>query len=298
MKLKGLFADKSAGVQLLIFIGIFAVVTIVTLLLTTLLTVVLHVDMQARAPMLVMQAVSSLLMWGGSAAIATYLFTCDSVFVYWKNNSVTFQWLLLGVIIFAFSMPTISLLAGWNEQLHLPESLAKLEELMVKSEEAAREATELLTGGSGVGLFLVELIVIAAIPALVEELFFRGVMQNLMYRSTSNTHIAVWSTAVVFSLLHFQFFGFVPRMVMGAILGYLYHYGRSLWINTTAHFFNNAIALSAYWIAARVESLKDIQSENLSVSVETVSASVLSLSIAVVLLWVMKREIEEREKAD
>src|SRR5690606_2422366 len=90
---------------------------------------------------------------------------------------------------------------------------------------------------------LLNLLVIAIIPAIGEELLFRGCLQPVFHRWTKNIHIAIWITAIIFSAIHVQFYGFIPRMLMGAVFGYMLYWGRSIWLPIIAHFINNATAV-------------------------------------------------------
>ena len=159
------------------------------------------------------------------------------------------KWLLglAGVVIMLLLVPLNELLAEWNDSWQL----GRLGEWMRSLQDQTEGITEQLLGNPTVGGLLASLLVVALIPAVSEELFFRGGVQNLLERWFGNAHAAIWVTAVVFSLGHGEVFSFVPRFVMGATLGYLYVYGRSLVPNMLAHFVNNAVVVVLYWLVAR-----------------------------------------------
>lgn len=140
------------------------------------------------------------------------------------------------------ALPMISMLAEWNKGMELPSFLASMEAMMRDMEEASKVLTERFLNTTSVGMMFVNLFVMAFLPALCEEMMFRGWMQRVLGKSV-NYHTAVWVSAFVFSAIHFQFYGFVPRMVIGAALGYLYYYTGSLWAPIVAHFTNNAAAV-------------------------------------------------------
>ena len=98
---------------------------------------------------------------------------------------------------------------------------------------------------------LFNLLVVAVVPAVCEEAFFRVGIQNLMHRWTGNIHAAIWITAALFSVVHFEAYSFMPRFLMGALLGYLFVYGGSFVVNASAHFVNNAVVVALYWLSAR-----------------------------------------------
>ena len=103
------------------------------------------------------------------------------------------------------------------------------------------------------------LVVIAIIPAIGEELVFRGIVQNELLRWTKNAHISIWLAAIVFSTVHLQFYGFLPRVVLGAMFGYLYHWSGNLWLAMFAHFVNNAVQVVALFFYQRGNLQYDVE---------------------------------------
>ena len=120
------------------------------------------------------------------------------------------QHLLFGLLAFLFSYALVSFLNQWNQGFVLPEALRSVEEWMRTLEDAAMETTMLLLSGQGVGYFLLNLLIVAGLAALSEELFFRGALQQFLQEKIPNGHASVWITAFIFSLVHFQFYGFFP----------------------------------------------------------------------------------------
>ena len=147
--------------------------------------------------------------------------------------------------------PFINWLAELNGQMHLPAALSGIETWMKNSEAAATQITEAFTKGTSVGVLIINLIVIALMAALSEEVFFRGIVQKILMECTRNKHAAVWIGAALFSAFHMQFFGFIPRMLMGGYLGYLFLWSGSLWPGIIAHFVNNGMAVYLVWLANR-----------------------------------------------
>ena len=139
--------------------------------------------------------------------------------------------------------PLVSITAYWNNGIQLPESLHAIEELLRSMEDSANDLTLQIMQGNSVWILLV---VMALLPAIGEEFLFRGGLQKGIQNKTGNAHLAVWVTAFVFSFIHFQFYGFIPRFVLGVALGYFYVYGKSLWIPIWAHFVNNSTAVLSY----------------------------------------------------
>jgi membrane protease YdiL (CAAX protease family) len=154
-----------------------------------------------------------------------------------KNAGIFF---LIAPLLIITASPLIDVSAFINKLL-IPEN-SWLERTFKPTEELAEIMTRLfLEPSSGVPL-VVAFLSIAIIPALCEELVFRGVMMPLLAKMTRNIHAAVWITAFLFSLIHMQFYGFLPRMIMGALLGYFVVWSGSLWASILAHFINNASA--------------------------------------------------------
>ena len=139
--------------------------------------------------------------------------------------------------------PAITLVGLWNKQMELPAFMAPVENWMRAQEEAAEAVTSILLAGEGITTLLFNLIVIAAAAGITEEFLFRGALQRVIGRWTHNHHIAIWSTAAAFSAFHMQFFGFLPRMLLGAYFGYLLYWSRNIWLPVFAHFVNNAFAV-------------------------------------------------------
>lgn len=149
----------------------------------------------------------------------------------------------LVILIMVSSAPFFEFTVYLNEQMQLPSFLKGLEDWMrVKEDEMAALTKALLTRDS-VGGLLINLFMIGILAAVGEELLFRGCLQNILLKWTGKIHIAIWLTAFVFSAIHFQFFGFLPRMLIGALCGYLYFWGKSIWLPILAHFINNASAI-------------------------------------------------------
>lgn len=140
--------------------------------------------------------------------------------------------------------PSITLLSWINEQLSFPEWAAPLETWMKEHEDLAQDFTYKLINGDGICPYLSNIIVIALTAAVSEELLFRGALQRIIGRWTENPHTVIWITAILFSAFHLQFYGFIPRMLLGAYFGYLLLWSKNIWLPICAHFFNNALTVT------------------------------------------------------
>ncbi|AMR31050.1 hypothetical protein A0256_06230 [Mucilaginibacter sp. PAMC 26640] len=151
-------------------------------------------------------------------------------------------------LIMMVSMPPIEMLSNINQQMVLPKFLSGLERWMKESEAQAQKLIVLLLKMNGVGDVLKNVILIGLFTAIVEELTFRGVLQTIMLRWTKNTHAAIWVTAALFSAFHMEFYGFLPRMLLGGLFGYFVAWSGSIWPAIWGHFLNNGAAVVATYL--------------------------------------------------
>ena len=211
------------------------------------------------------------------------------------DNSPYLRSVFLGVLIMVAALPLVNLLMEINLRLTLPESLSSLEEWMRRSEEGAAELTRnFLNVDTWQGL-LFNIFMIAVIPAIGEEFIFRGALLKTLREWSGSGQLAVWVAAILFSALHFQFFGFLPRLLLGLLLGYMMLWSGNIWIPVVAHFFNNAAAVIFYYLFYNEYTTFDLENlgERMGVHEGLYLLSVVSLLLLVVLFW-MFRDIEKR----
>jgi len=164
------------------------------------------------------------------------------------NNLVKPTTALLCVLLFVSLIPIVNLLININAQISFPEEFIQIEqwfkEQQTKQEQIIKKFTLMNTQGD----LLLNIFVMALVPAFSEELFFRGVLQNLVLEWKKNIHFAVFLTAFLFAVVHQQFYTFIPIFFLGAILGYIYCLTANIWLPITIHFLNNFLAvLSSYF---------------------------------------------------
>ncbi len=153
--------------------------------------------------------------------------------------------LFLYVIFLAiFLLPLIGFIVHLNQQIHLPKALAGIEQWMQQQQEDNDHILEVILQATDVPTFILNLLICAALPAICEEFFFRGTLQNLFQKWTKNQHIAIWLTGFIFSAIHLQFNGFFARWLLGVYLGYLLWWSGSLWVPIFAHFLHNALSVT------------------------------------------------------
>jgi membrane protease YdiL (CAAX protease family) len=158
------------------------------------------------------------------------------------------------VVILAFCViPVTSFTGQINSAMELPDWLSGVEKWMIDKEDHAHHIFNLILVGDTFPLLLLNIFMIAIIPAIGEELIFRGVLQRLFYGVFRSGHVAIWLAAFIFSAIHFQFYGLVPRFILGLLFGYLFFWSGSLWLPVIAHFVNNAIpVVAAYFNGGRM----------------------------------------------
>ena len=172
-----------------------------------------------------------------------------------KTNS-TFHYLPLVIFLFLSFLPLINVTVEFNKMLELPNFLSSLEEWIKAAEESAMKTTKSLLSMESKSDLIISIFLVGIVPAISEELAFRGVVQQILTDNSKNYHIGIWVSAILFSAIHFQFFGFLPRMLLGAFFGYLFYWTKSIWFPIFAHFINNSLAvLAAYYLG--VEGMEE-----------------------------------------
>ena len=193
--------------------------------------------------LLFMQGVQTIVLFGVTTLVGVWFTERENPFNQMSlNRGLSFKQVLISFFFAVVALPFIAMLAEWNKGMEFPSFLASVEEMMRQMEESAKVLTERFLNTSSVGMMFTNLFVMAFLPAMCEEMLFRGWLQRILVARV-NYHVAIWVVAFVFSAIHFQFYGFVPRMLIGAALGYLYCYTGSLWAPIIAHFTNNAMAV-------------------------------------------------------
>jgi hypothetical protein len=147
-----------------------------------------------------------------------------------------------------FSIPIINHLVEINQNLSFPESLKSIEQWMSQKEENANQIMVEFLKADNISALLLNLFMIAVLPAVGEELLFRGVLQRLIGKWLKNKHVGIFLAAVLFSAMHLQFYGFLPRLALGILFGYLFLWSGTLWLPIMAHFINNATAVIAFYV--------------------------------------------------
>ena len=234
------------------------------------------------------------------------LFLLPSLMIAYLGAKAPFSWLQLdkkadwkvflwAVGIMLVALPAINLLAQWNQQMVLPTWLSELEEWMKNKEAEAEWLTKQFMSATTVSALLVNLFLMAVLPAVSEEITFRGVLMKLFkvrgerleVRGESIPHLAIWCSAILFSAIHMQFYGFVPRMLMGALFGYMLVWTGSLWVPILMHFTNNAMAVLLYFVSLRAGW--DMEEVDAIGTNDTLWLGVVSMILTIVGIYAFRR---------
>lgn len=147
------------------------------------------------------------------------------------------------IFLILLAQPVIGWTGELNSHLSFPRWLAFLEEWMKRTELQGELITEAFLSTTSVKGLLVNVFMIALLPAFAEEILFRGTLASLLKSATRNVHVAVFISAFIFAAIHLQFYGFLPRFLLGMALGYLFFWSGSLWLPVVAHFTNNFLSV-------------------------------------------------------
>ncbi len=167
----------------------------------------------------------------------------------WVNKAPSFRSIALAVIVYIVALPAMNWLVDWNEGLHLPQALHDLEKMLHEMEDSAQGVTSDLLTTKTWGGMLLRVLLIGVLTGMGEEFFFRAGMLGSLHFDRVKRHVAVWAVAFIFSAIHMQFFGFVPRLLMGAWFGYLMLWSGEVWTPIIAHALNNSVVVVFTFLA-------------------------------------------------
>ena len=167
------------------------------------------------------------------------------------DKAPTWMALLVIVAFYIVSLPAMNWLVTINEAMTLPSWMSGIEQWMRASEDSAAQATKAILDIHTIGSLIATVFVVGFMAGLSEEMIFRGAMLRTMQDSRLGTHAVVWLVAIIFSAFHMQFYGFLPRMVLGVWLGYLLVWTGSLWVPIIAHTLNNSTVVVFSYLSHR-----------------------------------------------
>ena len=205
------------------------------------------------------------------------------------HRNISIRHIVICLILIVVGAPFINWTGAFNEMLHFPANFQHLEMLMRNSEASASQMINALMDTSSIGSILSNLLVIALLPAISEEVLFRGVLQNMLLAKMRKPWLAILVTAIVFSAFHMQFLSFLPRVILGVILGVLYYQTKNLWVPIIFHFFNNALGVLSSGLASSTENAM----ENIGVGSQWPLA-LISLTLLIVVVYYIKPKAKIR----
>src|SRR5690606_20870712 len=201
----------------------------------------------------------------------------------WKTYALSILFL------FAFA-PCMSLIADWNAHMQFSESWSNLQEWMRMKEDEMALLTERIVMTTAWDKLLLNIVVIAVLPAIGEELFFRGALQQIGTRIFKNEYIAVWVVALIFSAIHIQFYGFFPRLLLGVFFGYLVIWTRNIWTAVFAHFVNNSmVVILAFYYATQGKSYAALMESDSYPIIVYLASFIFSIIIAFIFYQYIRR---------
>lgn len=239
---------------------------------------------------MLMQVLGTLVMMAVPAFVFAKIVNKHPIQYLGFSNKINALQILLVVAIAFVALFLSGGLGELNKLIPLSNSLKiKFEKLEQDYEKQVMIFANMKTFGD----YFLSMIMIAILPAIFEELLFRGALQKLLIDWFKTPHIAILVTSILFSAIHFSFYGFLPRMILGMVLGYLYFFGKSIWLNILMHFINNGVAITAMYFAIKNgKSATETMKESFPIWV-----LIIVIPAMIGLLFIYKRVSEKNNSA-
>ena len=219
------------------------------------------------------------------ALVAAYLFSRKPIDYLGLRDSASAKWFATALTLIIVAIPGISLLVALNELIIFPESLAELEKWLIQKYENSKNQNAIYLNVYNLGGLFFNIFMIALLPAIGEELIFRGIVHKIFLKMTGNIHFAIILSAFLFSLLHLQFYRLFPIWLLGVLFGYLMVWSGTIWLPVFAHFINNAAIVIAYFLINRGIAPEEIKA--MATNTLNVPAIIISIILCSVILWIM-----------
>lgn len=191
-----------------------------------------------------------------------------------------------GVILLLAIQPFVGWLGNVNEKVHF----GSMHQTLKNAEALYTRAIEAFLKMNSVGDFIINLFIMAVLPAIGEELFFRGALQKTLLRWNKKPWLSILLSSIVFALLHGTFFKMLPIFALGLMLGTVYYVTRNLWYNIIIHFLNNALAVTAVYFADKSETIKKFASDDITMPI---IYAIISLAATLGIIFFMKKKSDE-----
>lgn len=211
---------------------------------------------------------------------------------YLKADRISNYWIIILVItVMVISIPWINYTSFLNEKLSLPERWGDLMERIHENDENSWDLMKAFLQTDNISGLMINIFIVALIPALGEEFLFRGMIQRILSEWFRNEHLAIWIAALLFSLMHFQFLGFIPRVILGALFGYLFVWTGSIWMAVLAHFINNGVAVIYYYIF--YQGALEVEPDHIGLEENAVLMIIASAVLTILLLAIIQLQRKE-----
>lgn len=240
-------------------------------------------SMKNTMPFKIGIGLNNIIMFGLSAYIFKLIVSKENFSKYFSlSRKLDGNWLGLSVLLMISIYPLIAYSAQWMQSIDLPSWAQSMDQSSMDTLASVLEM-------NGLWDLTLNLLIVAIIPAICEELFFRGVMQKELNRHLSNPHVGIILTSIVFSAIHMSVEGFTARLLLGLVLGYTYHYTKSLWYPILLHLFNNGLQVLALYFSGG--SIKDIDpTEGPKIHW---ALAIVSLAVAIAIFMLIKTKSEK-----
>ena len=246
---KGMFAQSSGAVKFIIAVSVFFLCSFIFSELGLLFMKFISDKIIAMEVFQLMAALGGFVF---SALAISYIIS-PKPFEYLSIKKTKGYFFIMSVISIVVAIPFINFTTILNENLTLPDWMSAIEKCIKELEKQQSDIANSFLEKQSFSMYIFNLFVIALIPAVGEELLFRGLIQKALYHRTKNVHIAIWCTGILFSAIHLQFYGFFPRMFMGVLFGYFVAWSGSLWVSMACHFMNNALIITSKYLYPTAE---------------------------------------------
>lgn len=200
------------------------------------------------------------------------------------NRLPDFSMTIIVLVVSVTLLPLVSVLSTFNMQI-MPQE-GSVAEFIRDFEDAANHILEMVTSRRNKSDLIANIVVFAVLAGVCEEFLFQGTLQPLMTKWSRNPHVGILLTAFIFSTLHFQFYGFIPRFALGIYLGYLFFWSRSLWLPILAHAMHNALSILAdYTLQGRGIDTDNLKFTELHGVMPIIISCILVSAMGIVFLW-------------
>ncbi len=267
---------------------LFCVWLVCYVLISALLVFVLNKMPDAAKAMRIGAVIQDLILFIAPAVVTAIMSTRLPATLLCIDRTPKLHSVVLAFAVLVVSIPAMNLVIHANNSMHLPESMANVEQWMREAENNAAESINIVLGGSDFGSLIISILIVGILAGLSEELLFRGALQRFLQAGLGNAHVAIWIAAFLFSAVHLQFYGFFPRMLLGAFFGYLLYWSGSLWLPVLAHMCNNIFYVVGRWGAIR-QGINPNEVDGDIFSTELIAIAVVSVALTAIGLYLLQR---------